>query len=72
MLSEPATAMAVATAGSALRDAMDGRLVRVTEQSGARASEFEPVLPPRAQAEGTLRRLYETALRQFADRGSGS
>ena len=69
MLSEPATAMAVATAGSALRDAMDGRLVRVTEQSGARASEFEPVLPPRAQAEGTLRRLYETALRQFADRG---
>ena len=69
MLSEPASAFAVATAGTALRDAMDGRLVRVTEQSGARASEFEPVLPPRAQASGTLRRLYETALRQFADRG---
>ena len=69
MISDSASALAVATAGSTLRDAVDGRLVRVTEQSGARASELEPVLPARAQAAGTLRRLYETALQQFAERG---
>jgi AcrR family transcriptional regulator len=68
-MSDSATALAVATTASTLRDGDDGRLQRVTAQSGARASELEPLLPPRAQAEGTLRRLHETALRQFAERG---
>jgi AcrR family transcriptional regulator len=45
------------------------RLVRVTEQAGATAAAIGSQLPPRAQAEGTLRRLHETALLQFAERG---
>jgi AcrR family transcriptional regulator len=45
------------------------RLARVTEQVGAAASLPGPVLPPRAQAAGTLRRLYETALLLFGERG---
>jgi AcrR family transcriptional regulator len=47
----------------------EARLVRLTQQAGARASEIGALLPPRAQAEGTLRRLHETALLQFAERG---
>jgi len=47
----------------------DDRLRRVTQQAGAPAAELGALLPPRAQAEGTLRRLHETALLQFADRG---
>jgi AcrR family transcriptional regulator len=48
-----------------------GRLARATQQAGAgvRAVARGPLLPPRAQAAGTLRRIYETALLQFADRG---
>lgn len=46
-----------------------GRLQRVAQQSGNRTVPGGPLLPPRASAEGTLRRLHETALQQFADRG---
>jgi AcrR family transcriptional regulator len=44
-------------------------LRRVAQQSGNRAVPGGPLLPPRAIAEGTLRRFHETALEQFADRG---
>src|SRR4051794_40790114 len=47
----------------------DDRLLRVTQQAGAPAAEIGALLPARAQAEGTLRRLHETALLQFAERG---
>ena len=60
-------------ASAAARGVVDGeataRLIRVTQQAGARAAEIGSLLPPRAQAEGTLRRLHETALLQFAERG---
>src|SRR5437588_9167388 len=62
MMSDSATA----TAGP---DAIDGRLARVTQQAGASARHVGALLPPRAQAAGTLRRLHETALLQFAERG---
>jgi AcrR family transcriptional regulator len=42
--------------------------MRVTEQAG-RVGQTGPLLPPRAQSDGTLRRLHETALQQFAERG---
>ncbi len=45
------------------------RLLRVTEQAGASAAATGDVLPPRASAEGTLRRLLETALLQFGEHG---
>jgi AcrR family transcriptional regulator len=47
------------------------RLARVTRQAGAPVAEMPAasLLPPRAQAAGTLRRLHETALLQFAERG---
>ena len=61
MISESATVDAPAVDYS--------RLARVTEQAGAHAAAIGPKLPPRAQAEGTLRRLHETALLQFAERG---
>ena len=47
------------------------RLARLTEQASHGLDEWvnQPLLPPRVTAEGTLRRLYETALLQFAQRG---
>jgi AcrR family transcriptional regulator len=63
---ESPTGLAAAPAGPSVDDA---RLARVTRQAGARASAVGPLLPPRAQAAGTLRRLHETALLQFAERG---
>ncbi|HET7531405.1 MAG TPA: TetR/AcrR family transcriptional regulator [Mycobacteriales bacterium] len=51
------------------RDAL--RLARVTEQAaqGLDAWAGEQLLPPRVATEGTLRRLYETALVMFGQRG---
>jgi AcrR family transcriptional regulator len=46
-----------------------GRLARVTRQVGSATPLLNPVLPARAQAAGTLRRIYETALVQFGERG---
>ena len=63
MISDSATTLA----SSAGTD--DDRLLRVTQQAGAPAADIGALLPPRAQAEGTLRRLHETALLQFAERG---
>jgi AcrR family transcriptional regulator len=60
------SAAALAPGATAVDDA---RLVRLTQQAGARASDIGALLPPRAQASGTLRRLHETALLQFAERG---
>src|SRR3954469_1367932 len=47
------------------------RLARATQQAGAPVAGVPnaSLLPPRAQAGGTLRRLHETALLQFAERG---
>jgi AcrR family transcriptional regulator len=47
------------------------RLARATEQAGAPVAGVPnaSVLPPRAQAAGTLRRLHEAALLMFAERG---
>jgi AcrR family transcriptional regulator len=55
-----------ATSAAALDNS---RLARATAQAGARAAELGPSLPPRAIAQGTRRRLYETALLLFAERG---
>src|SRR3954451_12267258 len=63
MISDSATGLASSSAAD------DERLLRVTQQAGAPAAEIGALLPPRAQAEGTLRRLHETALLQFAERG---
>lgn len=48
---------------------VSGRLARVTRQASSAAPVLGPLLPPRAQAAGTLRRFYETALVQFGERG---
>jgi len=56
-------------AAAAATDLDAGRLRRVAQQSGNQAVPGGPLLPPRAVAEGTLRRLHETALAQFAARG---
>lgn len=61
------TAEEVAPAGSSRVD--PARLMRVTEQAGSRATVTGDVLPPRAMAEGTLRRLLTTALLQFGEHG---
>lgn len=47
------------------------RLARVTQQASVATTSIgaQPLLPPRVQAEGTLRRLYETALVLFGQRG---
>ena len=47
------------------------RLARITEQAaqGLDAWSSEQLLPPRVLTEGTLRRLYETALVLFGQRG---
>lgn len=45
------------------------RLAAVTAQATSSAAVTGPVLPPRAQAVGTLRRLYETALLLFGRHG---
>jgi AcrR family transcriptional regulator len=63
MISDPAGASAP------VLDPDIDRLARLTQQAGARAADVGAQLPPRAQAEGTLRRLHETALLQFAERG---
>src|SRR5438067_10364750 len=63
MISDSATGLAASASAD------DDRLLRVTQQAGAPAADIGALLPPRAQAEGTLRRLHETALLQFADRG---
>jgi AcrR family transcriptional regulator len=48
----------------------DARLARLTEQAALLESEAPPpLLPPRVRAEGTLRRIYETALELFGRRG---
>lgn len=55
---------------AAVADPEISRLARVTERAGAPvAGEAGPLLPPRAQAVGTLRRLYEVALTEFGRRG---
>ncbi|HEU5034537.1 MAG TPA: hypothetical protein VFT62_07260, partial [Mycobacteriales bacterium] len=46
-----------------------GRLAQVTAQATTPAAMVGPLLPPRAQAAGTLRRLYETALLLFGQHG---
>lgn len=51
------------------RVAEESRLARATAQASVHAAELGPVLPPRAEARGTRRRLLETALLLFADRG---
>lgn len=56
----------VATA-EALLD--ESRLGKITQQPSSTAARVGPLLPPRAQAEGTRRRLLETALLQFAEHG---
>ena len=66
MMSESTAAL---TSSTVDHEAVDRRLARVTEQAGASATHVGSLLPPRAQAEGTLRRLHETALLQFAERG---
>jgi len=68
MISDSATAAAPPPGADAAVPAGD-RLLRVTQQAGAAAAGIGALLPPRAQAEGTLRRLHETALLQFAERG---
>ena len=47
------------------------RLARVTQQASLASTTIgdQPLLPPRVLTEGTLRRLYETALVLFAQRG---
>jgi AcrR family transcriptional regulator len=45
------------------------RLAKITQQAALHASASGPLLPPRAQADGTLRRLQEAALVLFAERG---
>jgi len=67
MISDSASGLA--PLGADLAAADGDRLLRVTLQAGAPAAGIGALLPPRAQAEGTLRRLHETALLQFADRG---
>ena len=67
MISDSATGLAAS--GPATTSADSDRLLRVTQQAGAPAAAIGTLLPPRAQAEGTLRRLHETALLQFAERG---
>jgi AcrR family transcriptional regulator len=62
VLSEPVAAAAV--------DPEVSRLARVTERAGAPlTADAGPLLPPRTQASGTLRRLYEVALTEFGARG---
>src|SRR4051794_25849854 len=45
------------------------RLTKVTRRAGAPLESDGALLPDRAQAAGTLRRLYETALLLFGNRG---
>jgi len=66
MMSDSAAALVPPAAD---HDVIDRRLARITQQAGASAKHVGSLLPPRAQAEGTLRRLHETALLQFAERG---
>ena len=68
MISDSATT-AAPPAGAEVAGRDGDRLLRVTQQAGAAATDIGALLPPRAQAEGTLRRLHETALLQFAERG---
>jgi AcrR family transcriptional regulator len=57
------------SAGTVTGDRDVARLARVTRQAGGAAATTGSLLPPRAQAAGTLRRLYETALLLFGQRG---
>src|SRR5579862_9581211 len=63
LISESATAAAI--------EADYRRLAQVTQRAAAPATElpYGDLLPARAQASGTLRRLHETALLLFAERG---
>lgn len=45
------------------------RLAKITQQAALHATASGPLLPPRARADGTLRRLQEAALVLFAERG---
>ena len=72
MISEPSSLADPALVGTlAERDQESDRVLRVTQQAaaGIRSLPPGPLLPPRAQFEGTLRRFMEEALLQFADRG---
>jgi AcrR family transcriptional regulator len=63
--------MAVDTSGLVETPVGAQRLARVTEQASHSFEEWadSTLLPPRVQVEGTLRRLYETALILFGQRG---
>jgi AcrR family transcriptional regulator len=63
--------MAAETSAPSLPDRDAVRLARVTEQAatGLETWAGEQLLPPRVLTEGTLRRLYETALVLFGQRG---
>lgn len=61
--------MAAAETGDSTVSAQAWRLALVTQRAGLAAAGDQPLLPPRVVAEGTLRRLYETALVLFAERG---
>jgi AcrR family transcriptional regulator len=64
VISESATVAAPAESADGLH-----RLARVTAQAGAQPAIEGPLLPPRAQASGTLRRFHETALLLFGQHG---
>src|SRR4051794_36930142 len=57
------------SSGAVAADRDVHRLTRVTRRAGVALDGWGSQLPPRAQAEGTLRRLYETALVLFGNRG---
>lgn len=60
----------ISESGVSLTDPEVSRLARVTARAGAPvAAEAGSLLPPRTQATGTRRRLYEVALTEFAARG---
>src|SRR3954454_17352162 len=63
--------MAAETSAPSLPERDAARLARVTEQAAAGLDTWagEQLLPPRVLTEGTLRRLYETALVLFGQRG---
>lgn len=60
----PGPSVSIAPGDTALR-----RFAEITFRSGLVDGPPGDLLPPRFEAEGTLRRLYETALVQFAERG---
>lgn len=53
----------------AAADPVASRLARVNQHAGVPTPPGDEVLPPRVQATGTRRRLYEVALTEFGARG---